>query len=72
MLESIQNLRLKLKPGQESGFLGIFQKGVYLKTRGGLPLSEVLEEAGFSRKYLEESDRILGRPIESVGDQLEM
>jgi hypothetical protein len=54
VLESIQNLRLKLKPGQESGFLGIFQKGVYLKTRGGLPLSEVLEEAGFSRKYLEE------------------
>ncbi len=54
MLESIQNLRLKLKPGRESGFLAIFQKGVYVKTRAGLPLSEVLEEAGFSRKYLEE------------------
>jgi hypothetical protein len=54
VLESIQNLRLKLKPGQESGFLAIFQKGVYLKSRAGLRLSEVLEEAGFSRKYLDE------------------
>ncbi len=54
MLESVQNLRLKLKPGLESGFLAIFQNGVYLKTRAGLPLSEVLEEAGFSRKYLDE------------------
>lgn len=54
MLESIQNLSLKLKPGRESRLLPIFQQGVYLKTRAGLPLSEVLEEAGFSLKYLEE------------------
>ena len=52
--ESIGNLRLKLKPGQESRLLPIFQQGIYLKTRAGLPLARVLEEAGFSRKYLEE------------------
>lgn len=54
MLESIQHLCLKLKPGREPGFLAIFHKGVYLRSRAGLPLSEVLEAAGFSRKYLEE------------------
>src|SRR5208337_5424224 len=52
--ESIQNLRLKVKAGRESKFLPIFQQGVYLKSRAGLPLAKVLEEAGFSRKYLEE------------------
>jgi hypothetical protein len=52
--ESIRNLRLKLKPGQESRLFPIFQQGVYLKTLAGLPLARVLEEAGFSRKYLEE------------------
>ena len=52
--ESISNLRLKLKHGRESRLLPIFQQGVYLKTRAGLPLARVLEEAGFSRKYLEE------------------
>ncbi len=54
MVESIQHLCLKLKSGQEPGFVAIFHKGVYLRSRAGLPLSEVLEEAGFSRKYLEE------------------
>jgi len=43
-----------LKPGQESRLFPIFQQGVYLKTLAGLPLARVLEEAGFSRKYLEE------------------
>lgn len=52
--ESTQKLRLKLKPGHESGFLAIFQQGVYLETQAGLPLAQVLEEAGFSRKYLED------------------
>jgi hypothetical protein len=52
--ESVQNLRLKLKAGQESKLLSIFQQGVCLKARAGLPLAKVLEEAGFSRKYLEE------------------
>ncbi len=51
----IQNLRIKLKPGRESRLLAIFQMGVYLKTRAGLPLARVLEEAGFPRKYLEEN-----------------
>jgi hypothetical protein len=52
--ESIQNLRLKVKAGWESKFLPIFHRGVYLKSRAGLPLAKVLEEAGFPRKYLEE------------------
>ncbi len=54
MPESNQNLRLKLKPGLEPGFFPIFHKGIYIKTRAGLPLSEVLEMAGFSHKYLQE------------------
>ncbi|MGA2403477.1 MAG: hypothetical protein ABSG91_17520, partial [Syntrophobacteraceae bacterium] len=54
MIESIQDLRIKLKPRQESSFVALFQQGVYLKTRAGLPMAEVLEQAGFSRKYLEE------------------
>ncbi len=54
MFESIQNLRLKLKPGQESRLLPIFQLGICLRTRAGLPLAEVLREAGFSGQYLQE------------------
>jgi hypothetical protein len=54
MLESIRNIRLKVKPGQESRFVPVFQQGIFIKTRAGLPLDEVLEEAGFPRKYLEE------------------
>jgi uncharacterized protein YjbI with pentapeptide repeats len=46
-----------MESGLEPVFLQIFQQGVYLKTRAGLSLSEVLEEAGFSRKYLEERVR---------------
>ena len=69
MLESIQNLRIKVKPGQESRFLPIFQQGVYLKTRAGLPLAKVLEEAGFSRKYLAEKVQTVfldGSPIDDL------
>ncbi len=52
--ESIQNLRLRLKPRRDSSLLPIFQQGICLKIRAGLPLAAILEEAGFSRKYLEE------------------
>jgi hypothetical protein len=54
MFESIQNLRLRLKPGHESWPLPIFQQGFYLRARAGLPMAKILEEVGFSRKYLEE------------------
>jgi hypothetical protein len=43
-----------LKAGLESRLLRIFQQGICLKTRAGLPVAKVLQETGFSRKYLEE------------------
>ena len=54
MSEPIHSLFLKLRPGQESRFLSIFQQGVYLRTRAGLTMAQVLDAAGFPRKYLKE------------------
>jgi len=54
MLESFRNLRLKLKPGRESRLLPIFQQGICVRTRLGLPLARVLEEVGFTGTYLVE------------------
>ena len=54
MLESVRNLHLKLRPGREPRFLQIFQQGIYLRIKVEMPLAEVLEQAGFSGKYLEQ------------------
>jgi len=54
VFESVRNLRLKMKAGLESKLIPIFQQGICLRTSVGLPLAEVLEDAGFSAKYLAE------------------
>ena len=54
MSEPIQSLFLKLRPGREPRFLSIFQQGIYLRTRTGSTMAQVLDAAGFTRKYLEE------------------
>ena len=70
---SIQNLRLRLKPHQDSRLLPIFQQGVYLKGRAGLPLAVILEEAGFSRDYLEQKVQTVfldGSPVDDLDSRI--
>ena len=54
MSEPIQSLFLKLRPGRESRLVSIFQQGVYIRTRAGSTMAQVLDAAGFTRQYLAE------------------
>ncbi|MHC1727642.1 MAG: hypothetical protein AB9866_16835 [Syntrophobacteraceae bacterium] len=51
---TMHKLRLKVEEGGISRFFSILQQGVFISGRPLSTLWEVLDSAGFSRKYLEE------------------
>ena len=54
MSEPIQSVLLKLRPGRGVEAPFDISAGVYLRMRAGATMAQVLDAAGFSRKYLEE------------------
>ncbi len=53
MDNTLSKLSLRVKAGQVSKFLSLFQEGFFLNFATGSSLEEVLRSAGFSREYLD-------------------